>query len=220
MNHANSEFVESSGEIRVTLDGETMVLPSGRNSLGAIRSYLESVALASQRVLAEFAVDGCAVNLSMPLDNLSFRRVDAITVPLSELPLLLLTTAGQQVGRARASVETALTLVLINSPSKASELWWHIAWQLKEPVLTLSLMPEHLCQVWFGTSFHKLRHWQLEQIAIIVQRVDEACESQNNIRLSDALEKLVLPWLDKTSEHIQLWLDAAQAGARLRIKNG
>src|SRR5215469_15365363 len=194
MNDTNSEYVESSGEIRVTLDGETVVLPTGRNSLGAVRSYLESVALGSQRVLAEFAVDGCAVNLSMPLDNLSFRRVDAITVPLSELPLLLLTTAGQQVGRARVSVETALTLVLINSPSAANELWWHIAWQLKEPVLTLSLMPEHLCQVWFGTSFQKLRRWQLEQIAIIVQRVDEACESQNNIYLSDALENLVLPW--------------------------
>jgi hypothetical protein len=220
MNHTNSESVEASGEIRVTLDGETVVLPSGRNSLGAIRSYLESIALGSQRVLAEFAVDGCAVDLSMPLDKLSFRRVDAITVPLSELPLLLLTTAGQQVGRARTSVETALTLVLINSPSKASELWWHIAWQLKEPVLTLSLMPEHLCQSWFGTSFQKLRRWQLEQIAIIVQRVDEACESQNNIYLSDALENLVLPWLDRLNEHIQLWLEAAQAGARLKTRNG
>jgi hypothetical protein len=197
-----------------------MVLPTGRNSLGAIRSYLESVALANQRVLAEFAVDGCAVNLSMPLNNLSFRRVDAITVPLSEMPLLLLTTAGQQVDRARGSVEAALTLVLINSPTKASELWWHIAWQLKEPVLTLSLMPEHLCQTWFGASFQKLRRWQLEQIAIIVQRVDEACESQNNIYLSDALENLVLPWLDKLNEHIQLWLEAAQAGARLKMKNG
>jgi hypothetical protein len=219
MNHTNFEFVESAGEILVTLDSEEVLLPTGRSSLGSIRSYLESRALASQRVLAEFAVDGCTVDLSMPLGKISFRRVDAVTVPLSELPLLLLATAAQQANRAHATVEAALTLVLINNPATARELWWNIASQLKEPVLTLSLMPENLCQTWCGTTFHKLRRWQLEQIAIIVGKVDEACESQDNIKLSDALEKLVLPWLVKLGEHIRLWLDATQAGARLGIKN-
>ena len=220
MKYMNTELANSAGEILVTLDCEKVVLPTGRNSLGAIRSYLESLALASQRVLAEFAVDGYAVDLAVPLENLSFRRIDALTVPLSELPLLLLTTAGQQVNRARASVETALTLVLINNPKTARELWWNIASQLKEPVLTLSLMPENLCQAWCGTTFQKLRRWQLEQIAAIVNRVDEAGESQDNIQLSDALEKLVLPWLENLGEHVRLWQDAAQAGARLGIKNG
>jgi hypothetical protein len=219
MNHTNFEFVESAGEILVTLDSAEVFLPTGRSSLGSIRSYLESRALASQRILAEFAVDGCAVDLSMPLNKLSFRRVDAVTVPLSELPLLLLTTAARQANRAHETVETALTLVLINNPATARELWWNIASQLKEPVLTLSLMPESLCQTWCGTTFHKLRRWQLEQIALIIGKVDEACESQDNIKLSDALEKLVLPWLVKLGEHIRLWMDATQAGARLGIKN-
>jgi hypothetical protein len=219
MNYTNSKFVGSAGEIPVTLDCETVVLPTGRNSLNSIRSYLESLALAGQRVLAEFAVDGCAVDPAMPLDKVSFRRVDAVTVPLNELPLLLLTTAGQQVDRAHASVEAALTLVLINNPVTARELWWNIACQLKEPVLTLSLMPENLCQLWCGTTFYKLRQWQLEQIAMIVRRVDEACESQDNIKLSDALEKLVLPWLDKLGEHVRLWQAATQAGVRLGDKH-
>jgi hypothetical protein len=219
MNNANIGMLESAGTIAVTLDCEAVALPIARKSLGAIRSYLEAIALASQRVIAEFAVDGCPVDLSLPLDNLSFRRIDAITVPLSELPLLLLTTAGQQVNRARATVETTLTLVLINNPATARELWWKIASQLKDPVLTLSLMPENLCQLCCGTSFQKLRRWQLEQIALIVRRVDRACESQDNIQLSDALEKLVLPWLDKLGEHIRLWFDATQAGARLGINN-
>ena len=197
MNHTNFEFVESAGEILVTLDCEQVVLPTGRSSLGSIRSYLESRALASQRV----------------------RRVDAVTVPLGEVPLLLLTTAARQVTKAQASVDAALTLVLINNPATARELWWNITSQLKEPVLTLSLMPESLCQTWCGTTFHKLRRWQLEQIAIIVQKVDDACDSLDNIQLSDALEKLVLPWLDRMAEHIRLWLDAMQAGARLGIKN-
>ena len=124
---------------------------------------------------------------------------------------------SQQVGRARESVEAALTLVLINNSSTACELWWKIAGQLKEPVLTLSLMPENLCRLACGTSFHKLRLWQLEQIAIIVRKVDAACDSHDNIRLSDALEKLVLPWLEKLDEHIRLWHDATLAGARLGI---
>lgn len=219
MKHINPEFVESTGEFLVTLDSERVALPAGRRSLNSVRAYLEAMALASQRVLGEFLVDGCPVDLSLPLDNFSFRRVEAVTVPLCEQPLLLLTTAGQQVNRARESVEAALTLVLINDPVTARELWWKVAGLLKEPVLTLSLMPEHLCQLWFGTSFHKLRRWQLEQISNIVRRVDEACDFQDNIRLSDALEKHVLPWLDKLGELIRLWNIATQAGSRLGMNH-
>jgi len=220
MNYANTEFLGTAGTIQVTLDSETVVLPAGRNSLNAIRSYLESLALGGQRVLAVFAVDGNPLNLSLPLvDQGTFFRIDAETLPLDELPLLLLTLAGQQVGRARESTEAALTLVLINDPSTARELWWKIACQLKEPVLTLSLMPENLCRHCCGTSFDKLRCWQLEQIAVIVRKVDGACDSQDNIQLSDALEKLVLPWLQNLDEHIRLWHDATLAGSRLGIKN-
>lgn len=218
MNYSNSGFKEPLGDIFVTLDEEVVFLPAGRNSLNAIRSYLETLALASRRVLSEFAVDGCPANLSQPLGQQAFCRIDAFTVPLDELPLLLLATARQQVGRARASVETALTLVLINNPATARELWWNLACQLKEPVLTLSLMPEDLCRLCCGTTFQKLRRWQLEQIAVLVRRVDAACDSHDNLQLSDALEKLVLPWLDKLGEHIRLWHDTTLAGTRLGIK--
>lgn len=218
MNHPNCEYLEAAGNIVVTLDCEAIALPAGRHTLGSIRSYLETMALANQRVLAEFAVDGFPVDPALPLDQLSFRRVDALTVLLSELPLLLLTTAGQQVDRTKAAVEATLTLVLINPPATARELWWKLACQLKEPVLTLSLMPEDLCQTWCGTSFHKLRRWQLEQIGLIVERVDAACEGPDTIGLSDALEKSVLPWLEKLGEHIRFWRDTMQAGARLGIK--
>ena len=220
MNYANTGLVGTAGTVLVTLDSEPVALPAGRHSLDSIRAYLETLALARQRMLAVFAVDGSPVNLALPLvDNGGFCRIDAETLPLDELPLLLLTIAGQQVNRAREAVEASLTLVLINNPATARELWWKIACQLKEPVLTLSLMPENLCRLCCGTSFHKLRRWQLEQIAIIVRKVDVACESQNNIQLSDALEKRVLPWLEKLEEHIQLWRDATLAGARLGIKN-
>lgn len=186
MNHSKSEVFESAGEVLVTLDCKTVILPVGRQSLNAIRSRLETMALANQRILGEMLVDGAPVDVSAPPADLHFRRVDAATITLSELPLLLLATAMNQTGRARATVESALTLVLINDSTKARELWWSIAGQLKEPVLTLSLMPEHLCQLWCGTTFLRLRRWQLEQISMIVKRVDETCDEDDNIPLSDA----------------------------------
>ena len=217
MNNHKSGSSESGGEVTVTLDCEAVLVPAGRVSLTSIRSYLETLALANQRVLAEVSVDGCPLDLSLPLDQRAFSRIDALTIPLQELPLLLLTTAGHQVRRARESVEAALTLVLINTPATAREVWWNLAAQLKEPVLTLSLMPENVCRRCCGTAFDQLRRWQLEQIAVIMRRVDDACESQDNIELSDALEKFVLPWLDQLAEHIQLWHHATEAGLRLGI---
>jgi hypothetical protein len=210
-----NDAVCTPGEIVVTLDCETIPLPTGRNSINSIRSYLESIALASQRILGELVVDGQSADLCQPIADMPFRRMDALSIPLGGLPLLLLATARQQTERLRAAVETSLTLVLINNPANARELWWIIAGQLKEPVLTLSLMPEQLCQLWCGTTFIKLRQWQLEQISLIMQKVDAACTLDDNIRLSDALENLVLPWLDRLQEHIQLWQEAARAGARL-----
>jgi hypothetical protein len=220
MNNANASFGQAAGTIPVTLDSKPVVLPAGRHSLDAIRAYLETLALAEQRVLAAFAVNGSAVSLALPLVHRgALSRVDAESILLEELPLLLLTTAGQQADQARESVESALTLVLINPPATARELWWKIACQLKEPVLTLSLMPEDLCQNCCGTTFYKLRRWQLEQIAAIVRQVDGACDSKDNIRLSDALEKIVLPWVQNLTENIRLWHDATLAGARLATNN-
>lgn len=215
MNYKNSKSLESTGDVLVTLDSETVVLPPGRRSLNSIRSYLETVALANRRILGDILLDGRPVSALQPAASRRFSRIDAVTVPLGELPLVLLATASQQVVRARESVESALTLVLINDPATARELWWKIAGQLKEPVLTLSLMPGYLCQLWCGTTFQKLREWQLEQIAAIIRRVDHACDLQNNILLSDSLEQLVLPWLEKVAEHIALWENATSAGSRL-----
>jgi hypothetical protein len=217
MDHMNSASL-ATGEVVVTLDCDQVAVPSGRRSLSSIRSHLETLALARQRVLAEFSVDGAPVDLALPMETLSFRRIDAVTIPLEEFPLLVLVTAARQVARVRAAVESSLTLVLINNPANARELWWNIAAQIKEPVLTLSLMPENYCRHCCGTTFDKLRRWQLEQIALIIRRVDGHCDGPDNIALSDALEKLVVPWLDVLSQHISLWHEAAEAGTRLGIR--
>ena len=209
----------SAGEkIQVTLDGETVKIASSCGSLNSIRSLLETLALEKQRILSNFAVDGIPVHLAQPLESgTGFFRVDAESIPLGELPLLLLASAQQQAERIQADIEKALTLVLINSQSAASEIWWGIARQLKEPILTLSLMPESVCKLCSTVSFERLRQWQLQQIAAIIREVNAVCERGDSIGISDALERRVLPWVQKLSDLIQLWLQAVSASYELGV---
>ena len=133
---------QTAGQFVVTLDGEALQLPAGRHSLNSIRSFLEMRALEKQRVLSVLFLDGEPVNLNLLFANTNGgSRIEAESISLNQLPLLLLNNAQAQVCSVREAVETAISLVLINSPSIACEVWWNIACQLKEPVLTLSLMP-------------------------------------------------------------------------------
>jgi len=212
---------ERRDEIEVVLDGLPVGLPTEHRSLGAIRCHLEALALEKQRVLYSLSVDGQPVNLALPaLGWGNFCRVEAGTVALEETSLLVLKKAFQQTDYARECVETALTLVLINDGQVAHEVWWNLALALKEPVLTLSLLPDNVCGNSDGhTSSTQLRKWQLEQIASIIREVDEACHSKDTIPLSNALENRVLPWLQNLSELIGLWHETALAGARLGISS-
>jgi len=208
---------ETCDGVEITLDGLPVGLPAGCRSLNAIRCRLETLALERQRILCSLNVDGQPVNLALPLLHQKvFWRVEAGTVALEETALLLLKKAYQQTDYARACVETALTLVLINDGQVAREVWWNLASALKEPVITLSLMPENICQPSDNrTSLTRLRKWQLEQIAVIIRDVDEVCHSEDTIPLSNALENRVLPWLHSLSELICLWHETVLAGSRL-----
>ena len=203
----------------ITLDGLPVELPEGHPSVSAIRCYLETLALERQRVLCSLSIDGESASLALPLNHVrAFCRVEAETTDLKGTSLLLLKTALQQAELARECVETAITLVLINDGYVAHELWWNLARQLKEPVLTLSLLPDNACEPCHdGASLTQLRKWQLEQVAAIIRDVDEACHSENTIPLSNALENRVLPWLQKLTELINLWHDTAMAGERLAL---
>ncbi len=219
MNESLFESSKSRDEIKVILDGLPVGLPSGRRSIGAIRFHLEALALERQRILYSLSIDGQPVNLALPVSGQGiFCRVEAGTIALEETSLRLLKKAFQQTDYARECVETALTLVLINDGQVAHEVWWSLALVLKEPVLTLSLLPDNVCGAPNGcTSPTQLRKWQLEQIASIIQDVDEACHSKDTIPLSNALENRVLPWLQNLSELISLWHETVLAGSRLGI---
>lgn len=207
---------EASERLEITLDGLPILPPSEYRSLPAIRCYLETLALEKQRILCSLSVDDEALNLALPLViSKNFCRVTAETIALEERSLLLLKTALQQADQARTCVETAITLVLINDGCVARELWWNLAKQLKEPILTLSLLPDDTCGPANGrASLTQLRKWQLEQVAAIIKDVDAACQRPDTIPLSNALENRVLPWLRNLIELITLWHETAQVGPR------
>ena len=217
MSNKSFDVSEACEKVEIMLDGLPVLPPLEFRSLSAIRCYLEALALAKQRVLCSLSIDDEPVNLALPLViGRGFCRVTAETIPLEEKSLLLLKTALQQADQARACVDTAVTLVLINDVRVARELWWNLARQLKEPVLTLSLLPDNACGPANGrASLTQLRKWQLEQVAGIIKDVEATCHAEDTIPLSNALEKRVLPWLQNLVELITLWHETAQAGSRL-----
>jgi hypothetical protein len=219
MRHDFSSAPVASGRIEVRLDGLPVDLPLEHRSLNAIRCRLEAKALASQRVLCSIKVDGRPANLALPLVTpVGFFLVEAETVALRESSILVFKRALQQTDHVRECVETALTLVLINDAPVARELWWNLAGQLKEPVLTLSLLPDDACgPARGGASLIQLRQWQLEQVAAIIRDADDACRSESTIPLSNALETRVLPWLENLSELINLWHDTVMAKASIAM---
>lgn len=208
---------ELPGEIlvRVVLDGQPVSLPAERRSINAIRCYLETLALERQRVLFTFTVDGAAAKPCPDPERTSFVQVEGTSVDLIEMPLRLIETALQQSADAHTVVESAISVVLINGGRPAREVWWDLTRKLKDPLLTLSLLPEGLFAPMKGVASPlQLRRWQLQQLAAIIRDVDDACWSPDPIALSNALENRVLPWLDKLHQSIMLLHETTVAANR------
>jgi hypothetical protein len=197
----------SHGRFEVKLDGLLIEIPPERQSFTAIHSYLELLALQQQRIICMLSVDDKPVNLTQPRPvTQNFLLVEAETMGLNEVPSRLVHAALQQTVSLRSRVRATSELVLINPIQQARELWWGISITFKEPLLTLSLLPDTICGPENGrASLTQLRQWQLQQLSCIIQEVDQACYSSDPIRLSDALERKALPWLDNLMESLQLW---------------
>lgn len=197
----------SERKIEVKLDGLPIEIPAERQSLAAVHSYLELAALQQERILCALSIDGNPVNLSHPRPvSRFFTCVEAETMGLNEVPFQLIKAALQQATTLRNRVQATLELVLINDLRQARELWWSISTSLKEPLLTLNLLPEDVCGPDNGrASLRQLRKWQLQQLGRIVLEVDEACRANDTTPLSDALENRALPWLDHLLETLALW---------------
>jgi len=200
----------------VLLDGESISLPPERRTLAAIRSYLDLLALQNHRILYDLHIDGERAELTGAMHSReSFGRVEAETIDLQQVPLQLIRLSLEQAEQAREKVHAAVVLVLINEGCVARSHWWELAARLKEPLLTLSLLPESACGPANGpASMAQLRRWQLEQLGRVLQDVDGACWTEDSAVLSNALENRVLPWLNNLHAMLTLWHDTLIAGAR------
>ena len=194
------------GQLEVTLDGLPVSLATEHCSLAGIRTHLEMLALEQQRILCSFAIDGRPVNLFQTSGQpQKFSRVEAETITLDEVPLQILRTALGQTVRLGDRTESALALICINNASAAREIWWQIARDLKEPLLTLSLLPDGICGPANGrASLTQLRKWQLQQLASLIREVNESCQAADTAGLIQVLEKRLLPWLQSLSQSISL----------------
>lgn len=193
-----------------------MEIPPERRSLSGICAYLESMALQRQRILCSLNVDGEPINLTQPPSGAkNFTNIEAETMGLNDVPVQLVKAALQQTIFVREQVQTTVELVLINEGERAKELWWELSLALKEPLLTLSLLPEGICGPGEGqASLMQLRKWQLQQLGAVIQDVNNACEWENATLLSDALEIRVLPWLEKLQDFLTLWQETVLSGVR------
>lgn len=207
--------------IEVKLDGLTLEIPAERRTLGGICSYLESVALHQHRILCSLAVDGAPINLTQPPDDAkTFASIEAETMGLSDVPSQLIKAALTQTTSLRDRVQSAVSLVLINERKQAHELWWGLSLALKEPLLTLSLLPENAYASTEGqASLAQLRKWQLEQLGAVIQDVNNACEWDSPTVLSDVLETRVLPWIEKLHSSLNLWHETMLATTRHAMKS-
>jgi hypothetical protein len=208
--------------VEVKLDGLTLEIPAERRTLGGICSFLESVALHQHRILCSLAVDGAPINLTQPPDDTkTFASIEAETMGLSDVPSQLIKAALQQTISLRDRVQSAVGLVLINERKHAHELWWGLSLALKEPLLTLSLLPENIYGATEGqASLTQLRKWQLEQLGAVIQDVNNACEWDSPTVLSDVLETRVLPWIDRLQTSLTLWHETMMANGRSTVHHG
>jgi hypothetical protein len=207
----------ASETLEVFLDGQLVRLPAERLSLSAISTYLERLALEQDRILCGLTVNGRPAKMNYPHRvNFTGAKIEGQTVGLNDMPTRMLDTALLETAKIRSSVAAAVTQVLINDSSAAREIWWQLARQLKEPLLTLSLLPENLYQPAAGcASLRQIRQWQLQQLASLIGAVDEASYASETDALSNAIECRVLPWLDSLYQTILLWRETVRAGVRL-----
>jgi hypothetical protein len=216
MNAQSFQTLPATNKVSVVLDGEPIRVPSERRSINAIRAYLEAVALANQRAIFSFTVNGLPANVANANgQNGSTVVVVAESVDLTEIPLRLIDTALRQTTKVKQEVTAAISTVLINGGAPAQEMWWEMTHKLREPLLTITLLPES----YFGpqsaaASPLQLRRWQLQQLATIIGDVDVAASSHDAVIMSTALEHRVLPWLEALHRSLTLMYETALAGVR------
>ncbi len=90
-----------------------------------------------------FTVDGTALSLHRSLEEISeYKVVAGRTAGIDFLGVELLSSARRQAHDLLERVREISLLVLINKPKAGAEMWLDLQPDLREPLLTLSFLPE------------------------------------------------------------------------------
>jgi len=180
------------------LDGHAIELPlrQGR-SLKAIRAHLETLALKRHRVLFSLAVNGSPISLEESMSPFkTFHKVVARTISFNQLSFQLVTIASDQVDRLHERVEKLALQVMINDWAGAEEMWWETAPELKDPLITMSFIPQTIEMLPHGEEIGARAVKKFTQdLVVILERIEEIIDRQELLELSNALENELLPWL-------------------------
>lgn len=198
--------------VQVLLDGAPIDSPANCRSLGGLRAHLEAVALKQHRILYSFSVDGSPGDVQQRRADRDFSKVEAETVRLDEMPLYLVSMAIQQASRAHAQALTASDVLVTKDCCVAREFWWDLSAILRQPLLTLSLIPDSKFGQSAGASQATLRKWQFEQLGTIISDLNEACWSEDINVLRNALWTRVIPWIESLQCSLE-FLKEAMTGA-------
>jgi hypothetical protein len=185
-------------KLQITLDGQPVALSvkQGR-SLQAIRAHLEQVALKRQRVLFSLTINGTPVSLGEPLSPFkTFHKIAARTIGFDQLGFQLVAVAADQVNALHERVERLSLQVMINEWPKAEALWWELMPELKDPLLTLSFIPQNVEVLPNGEEISpKALKRFTNDLVKILEDIEEILTRKELLELSDALENQLLPWL-------------------------
>lgn len=221
-NDIKMEKSESCGgqtALQVTMDGQPLQLPEWlSSSLSSIRTYLECVAMKSDRVLWTLRVDGVKLDLtdsSFPTD--CFRVVRANTISYDELSQRLISAGQLKVHELLDLTANASLTLLINDDQYAHQLWADWEPQLREPLFSLRALDElRRTQGDEGLDDINLPN-QLEHLTFLCSEVDsllwkgEADGEVDLVAFSEIVDYTLVPWLRWLEQQFAL-LQAEQRG--------
>lgn len=180
------------------MDGQPVELSSTQGrSLRAIRAHLEAIALKKHRVLFSLTVNGAPVSL---VDSMSpfktFQKVVARTIGFNQLSFQLVGVAADQVNSLHDRVERLALQVMINDWPKAEAMWWDLLPDLKDPLLTMTFIPQVVEMLPFGEEIgpKAIKRFS-DGLVLILQKIELILDRQELLELSNALENDLLPWL-------------------------
>jgi hypothetical protein len=196
--------------IRLILDGVSLEPPPDLVPVcRAIRAYLEGLSMDQGRLLHTMTADGLPVNLAESGLHLPIlRSVCATTMPFGEVPNQSLTMATDILQLLHARSEALALFVLINEWDRAEAGWWDLVPNLKEPLVLLGLWAEanhHGSASLAATKFWQPAH-DLCRLGGIIATINRICQRRNVFELSDAIENLLLPWI----EHLHASIEQAR----------